>query len=111
MYITILMTIFLISFLYTYLKGKERLKFTRQLFDHSTFLGPINMFMTGFSKLPAQPFYHINDFPELKPLQEHWQTIRLEAIQLQNQIKASTSNNDAGFNTFFKRGWKRFYLT
>src|SRR5574343_325554 len=110
MYAIILVTIFLISLLYTYFRGKERLKLSRQLFDHSTFLGPINMFMKGFSRLPAQPFYAVEDFPELKPLQDNWQIIRDEAVALQNQIKAAQSNNDAGFNTFFKRGWKRFYL-
>ncbi|MEB3767546.1 lipid A hydroxylase LpxO [Acinetobacter sp. MD2] len=110
MYAIILISIFLISLAYTYFRGKERLKFSRQLFDHSTFLGPVNMFMTGFSKLPNQPFFHPDQFPELKSLQDNWQVIRDEALQLQGKIKAAESNNDAGFNTFFKRGWKRFYL-
>jgi len=110
MYAVIIVAVFLVSFLYTYYRGKERLKASRQLFDHSTFLAPVNMFMTGFSKLPNQPFFDVAQFPELKPLQDNWQVIREEAIQLQNQIKASEKNNDAGFNTFFKRGWKRFYL-
>ena len=110
MYAVIIIAIFFISLLYTYLRGKERLKLSRQLFDHSTFLGPINMFMTVFSKLPSQPFYRVEDFPDLKPLQDNWQIIREEALQLQDHIKAAQSNNDAGFNTFFKRGWKRFYL-
>jgi beta-hydroxylase len=48
MYAIIIVTIFVISLLYTYFRGKERLKLSRQLFDHSTFLGPVNMFMTGF---------------------------------------------------------------
>lgn len=110
MYALIILAIFFISFLYTYYRGKERLKVSRQLFDHSTFLAPVNMFMTGFSKLPNQPFFDVKDFPELKPLQDNWEVIREEAIQLQTQIKAAEKNNDAGFNTFFKRGWKRFYL-
>ncbi|AOA58687.1 lipid A hydroxylase LpxO [Acinetobacter larvae] len=110
MYALIIVSIFIISVIYAHSHGKEKLKFSRQLFDHSTFLGPVNMFMTGFSRLPNQPFYSVEDFPELKALQENWQVIRDEALQLQNQIKAAESNNDAGFNTFFKRGWKRFYL-
>lgn len=110
MYAVIIVAVFLLSFLYTYYRGKERLKASRQLFDHSTFLAPVNMFMTGFSKLPNQPFFDVAQFPELKPLQDNWQVIREEAIQLQSQIKAAEKNNDAGFNTFFKRGWKRFYL-
>jgi beta-hydroxylase len=100
MYAVIIVAVFLVSFLYTYYRGKERLKASRQLFDHSTFLAPVNMFMTGFSKLPNQPFFDVAQFPELKPLQDNWQVIREEAIQLQNQIKASEKNNDAGFNTF-----------
>ncbi len=110
MYAIIIISIFVISLLYAHLRGKERLKLSRQLFDHSTFLGPVNMFMTGFSRLPNTPYFDLEQFPELQPLQDHWEEIREEALQLQNQIKAAESNNDAGFNTFFKRGWKRFYL-
>ena len=110
MYAIIILIVFIISFFYAYLRGKERLKFSRQLFDHSTFLAPVNIFMTGLSKLPNRPFFDTHDFPELKPLQDNWQSIREEALQLQNHIKAADKNNDAGFNTFFKRGWKRFHL-
>lgn len=73
MYAVIIVAVFLLSFLYTYYRGKERLKASRQLFDHSTFLAPVNMFMTGFSKLPNQPFFDVAQFPELKPLQDNWQ--------------------------------------
>ncbi len=110
MYALIIISIFVISLLYAHFRGKERLKFSRQFFDHSTFLGPVNMFMTGFSRLPNSAYFDLEQFPELKPLQDHWQDIRDEALQLQHHIKAAESNNDAGFNTFFKRGWKRFYL-
>jgi hypothetical protein len=33
---------------------KEKQTLSRQLFDHSTFMAPINMFMTAFSSLPAR---------------------------------------------------------
>ena len=110
MYALIILTIFITSVLYAHNRGNVRLKLSRQLFDHSTFFGPVNMFMTGFSKLPNQPFYDIEQFPELKPLQENWEIIREEAINLQNNIKAAEKDDDVGFHTFFKRGWKRFYL-
>ena len=110
MYALAVIIIFILSLLYAHLRGKEKLKISRQFFDHSTFLGPVNMFMTGFSRLPNQAFFDPKSFPELQPLQDNWQMIRDEALLLQNQIKAAESNNDAGFNTFFKRGWKRFYL-
>ncbi|MDI5419160.1 hypothetical protein MJI12_26215, partial [Salmonella enterica subsp. enterica serovar Kentucky] len=39
-------------------RGVEKQKLSRQLFDHSTFMAPINMFMTRFSTLPAkQPYF------------------------------------------------------
>lgn len=98
--------------LYMHLRGTVRHKAMRQLFDHSTFTAPINVFMLAFSKVPRTPYLPTNTFPELAPLQEHWQEIREEAVNLQKnmQIKAAANNDDAGFNSFFKTGWKRFYL-
>lgn len=110
MYALIILSIFVVSLIYAHLRGKEKLKLSRQLFDHSTFLAPINMLMTSASKYPNQAFYDIRQFPELFPLEQHWQDIRAEALALDLHIKAAQNHNDAGFNTFFKRGWKRFYL-
>ncbi|RWR01335.1 aspartyl beta-hydroxylase [[Pantoea] beijingensis] len=107
----IILGIFIISVLYAHSRGKEKQKLSRQLFDHSTFIAPINMFMTAFSTLPSkQPYFDTKDFPELQIITDNWQTIRDEAVRLQGHIKAAQGHNDAGFNTFFKRGWKRFYL-
>ncbi|PRD17142.1 lipid A hydroxylase LpxO [Pantoea coffeiphila] len=107
----IIIGIFVISVIYAHSRGAEKQKFSRQLFDHSTFMAPVNMFMTGFSKLPAkQPYFDPAEFPELQQITDNWQAIRQEALQLQDHIKASQTQQDAGFNTFFKRGWKRFYL-
>ncbi|MDI8978099.1 aspartyl/asparaginyl beta-hydroxylase domain-containing protein, partial [Salmonella enterica subsp. enterica serovar Lubbock] len=41
------------SVIYAHSRGVEKQKLSRQLFDHSTFMAPINMFMTRFSTLPA----------------------------------------------------------
>lgn len=98
----IIIGIFIISVIYAHSRGVEKQRLSRQLFDHSTFMAPINMFMTGFSTLPArQPYFPPEDFPELRQLTENWQVIREEALRLQDHIKAAQSNNDAGFNTFF----------
>lgn len=111
MFAAIIIGIFIISVIYAHSRGVEKQKLSRQLFDHSTFMAPINMFMTHFSTLPAkQPYFDTEVFPELRNLTENWQAIREEALRLQHHIKAAQANNDAGFNTFFKRGWKRFYL-
>jgi beta-hydroxylase len=101
-----------LSVLHIHFRGKVRLPFGRQLFDHSSFMAPINMFMHLFSKVPSTPYIPVREFPELAVLQENWPTIREEGLRLieMKKIKASEENNDAGFNSFFKTGWKRFYL-
>jgi len=103
---------FIISVLHIHFRGRVRLPFRRQIFDHSSFMAPINIFMHKFSKVPATPFVPVSEFPELARLQENWPIIRAEAENLLalKKIKAAEQNNDAGFNSFFKNGWKRFYL-
>ena len=101
MFAVIIIGIFIISVIYAHSRGKEKQTLSRQLFDHSTFMAPINMFMTAFSSLPAgQPFFETERFPELNKLTENWLVIREEALRLQHHIKAAENNNDAGFNTF-----------
>jgi beta-hydroxylase len=104
--------IYIIAVAYTQFRGKVRLKFFRQLVNHSTFIAPINALMYLFSGVPTKPFLDTADFPELKVLRDNWQVIRAEAQQLVElgYIKAAERNNDLGFNSFFKRGWKRFYI-
>ena len=108
----IILYIYIISVAYTQFRGKVRLKFLRQVVNHSTLMAPINALMYLFSAVPNQPFFDLKQFPELSTLRENWQTIRDEARHLvaQGYIKASENNDDMGFNSFFKRGWKRFYL-
>jgi beta-hydroxylase len=102
----------ILSVLHIHFRGKVRLPFGRQLFDHSSFMAPINIFMHLFSRVPSTPYIPVREFPELDVLQQNWETIREEALHLValQKIKASEENNDAGFNSFFKTGWKRFYL-
>jgi beta-hydroxylase len=102
----------ILSVLHIHFRGKVRLPFGRQLFDHSSFMAPINIFMHLFSRVPSTPYIPVREFPELDVLQQNWEVIREEALNLValQKIKASEENNDAGFNSFFKTGWKRFYL-
>ena len=98
--------------LYVHFRGKVRHKFTRQLTDHSTFMAPYNAMIYLFSKVPNKPILDQKDFPELEALRSNWQTIREEAKKLYEggHIQIAKNYNDLAFNTFFKRGWKRFYL-
>jgi beta-hydroxylase len=103
---------FVLSTIYIHYRGRVRLGFWRQLSDHSTFMAPINCFMYLFSKVPARPYLPLEDFPELERLTANWQNIRSEAERMfdTGDIKASDRYDDLGFNSFFKTGWKRFYL-
>jgi beta-hydroxylase len=100
------------SGLYIHYRGRDRMKFRRQVTDHSTFLAPYNCLVYLFSGMPAKPILEVGDFPELRPLRDNWQTIRDEAVALYQggHIRASDRHDDLGFNTFFRKGWKRFYL-
>jgi len=104
--------VFLFATLYVHFRGKERRPLLRQIGDHNTIIAPYNVFMYWFSAVPAKPILEVSQFPELAVLRDNWQTIRDEALQLvqQGQINAATGHNDLGFNSFFKTGWKRFYL-
>lgn len=108
----IIITLFVLSVAYIHLRGRVRHKLARQLSDHSTLLAPINSLLYLCSRLPAKAYLSTAEFPDLAPLQAHWREIREEGLALmrQGQIKRSEQFNDVGFNSFFKTGWKRFYL-
>jgi beta-hydroxylase len=97
---------------YVHMRGRVRLRPWRQMTDHSTFLAPLNVLFYACSRVSARPYAPVEAFPELAPLAAHWQTIRAEALALREaqRIRASDQFNDVGFNSFFRRGWKRFYL-
>ncbi len=108
----VFLAVFTVSVLYVHFRGKVRLPFLRQLFNHSSILAPVNAFLYLFSAVPPRPFLDPRGRPELELFRTHWKEIRDEALQLSSQghIQAALKNNDAGFNSFFKEGWKRFYL-
>jgi len=97
---------------YVHFRGHERLRFGRQVFDHSTFIAPYNVLMYAFSGVPNKPVLPVEQFPELKTLSDNWQTIRDEGLRLFDDgfLRDAVKNNDWGFYSFFKSGWKRFYL-
>lgn len=108
----LIVAIFVVSTMYVHFRGRIRLGFWRQLTDHSSFMAPINCFFYLFSKVPSRPYLEVAHVADLKLLMDNWQVIRDEAAQLYSQggIKASDRYDDAGFNSFFKTGWTRFYL-
>jgi beta-hydroxylase len=103
---------FLASAAFVHFRGQVRHKFTRQLTDHSTFLAPYNALVYLFSRVPSRPFLAESDLPELATLTANWATIRDEGMRLldDGMVRAAEGYNDLGFNSFFRTGWKRFYL-
>ena len=106
----LILLIFASSILYLQFRGKVRHRWLKQIFDHSALLAPLNVGMYLLSRVPTRPYIKTGDFPGLERLDQHWEEILAEAMQLDQRIKAPQNNDDAGFNSFFKEGWKRFYL-
>jgi len=104
--------LYVLSVLYVHLRGRTRLRFARQLFDHSGLFAPYNVLMYAFSAVPGKPILDRPKFPHLDPLRDAWRDIREEALHLfdEGYIRAAEKHNDASFGSFFKEGWKRFYL-
>ena len=104
--------IWLAAILFAHFRGRVKLPLGRQMLDHSVLLAPINAFMVLASRVPPTPYLTTSEIAELKVLDDNWETIREEAVQMAElrRIKAADTHNDIGFNSFFKYGWKRFYL-
>jgi beta-hydroxylase len=108
----VVLYLFIASAVYVHYRGRVRHGFFRQLTDHSSLMAPYNALMYLFSAVPNRPYVDVARFPDLAPLSENWQTIRGEALHLfgEGRIRAAATYNDLGFNSFFKTGWKRFYV-
>ncbi|SFY09694.1 beta-hydroxylase [Azotobacter vinelandii] len=108
----LILAVLVFSVGYVHLRGRVRHKLTRQITDHSSFLAPLNTLLYLTSSVPNRPYLSPDEFPEMKRFQDNWESIREEALALfqAGEIKRSDTYNDAGFNSFFKSGWKRFYL-
>lgn len=80
---------------------------------------PLNCVLYLFTQRRARrPIMDLGRFRELDRIQDNWRTIRDEALGLyRQQLFEQTSNPDAnafydiGFRTFYKYGWRKFYLT
>lgn len=104
--------VFVAAALHAHLRGRVRFGLLRALTDYTVLIAPFNSLMVLFSRVGTQPYIDPKRFPELQVLQDNWQTIRDEALRLNDEghIKAAGAYNDIGFNSFFRTGWKRFYL-
>jgi beta-hydroxylase len=112
MLLSIIIAAWLACILVVHFRGKVRHGFWGQVFDHSGLLAPVNVFLYAFSAVPNKPFLPLSCFPELEPLRQHADVIRAEGLALMAhaRMRSPDGQDDAGFNSFAKSGWKRFYL-
>ena len=108
----VIFLVYLVAILEMHFRGRVRFPAHRQLLTHTNYLAPFNLVMNVFSLLPNRPILNQEDIPELELLKSNWEVIRDEALSVSEtgQIKKSEKLDDAGFNSFFKFGWTRFYL-
>jgi beta-hydroxylase len=79
---------------------------------------PLNCMLYAFTEKRARRvFMDLAEFPELAPIKQNWQLIRDEAVQLYEHgyFNRTTETGtgayfDVGFRTFYKYGWRKFYL-
>jgi beta-hydroxylase len=107
-----IVALYLACILVVHYRGRVRHSFWGQVFDHSGLLAPVNVFLYAFSAVPNKPYISQDRFPELKALRDNAAVIREEGLALMAhaRMKAPDQKDDAGFNSFAKAGWKRFYL-
>jgi beta-hydroxylase len=108
----VVLAAFVMMALYAHMRGRTHLKFYREIFGPATLMSPINVPIYLSSAVPSTPFLSLDAVPGLRFLEQHWQELREEVLKLytQGEIRSSEVYDDAGFNSFFRHGWKRFYL-
>lgn len=104
--------IYIIAVVHMHYRGEVRFSAARQAITHTNYLAPYNLLVDLCSSLPSRPILDVNDIKDLHILRDHWQTIRDEALRLaaDGAIKSADGKIDIGFDSFFRRGWTRFYL-
>ncbi len=107
-----LAVVYLAAVLFVHLRGRIRLRFERQLTEHSGLFAPLNVWMYLFSAVPKDPLLPASDFPQLGILKENWKTIREEALAVyaEGKVDYNADQHDLAFVSFKKLGWKRFHM-
>ncbi|MCB9073612.1 MAG: aspartyl/asparaginyl beta-hydroxylase domain-containing protein [Bdellovibrionaceae bacterium] len=108
------------SLLYVYkYRGKARFdSFNEYVRKGWPIFSPLNCLLYMFTeKRASKPIMDVRQFPELKNIQDNWQTIKKEVMNLHEKgyfemtkKPDAGSYYDLGFRTFYKYGWSKFYL-
>lgn len=109
------------SVFYVYrLRGNERYAgFKEYVRKGWPIFSPLNCLLYLFTQSRARrPIVDLERFPELEPIRRNWRTIADEAKAVRDRQcfedtadPESSAYYDLGFRTFYKYGWRKFYLT
>jgi beta-hydroxylase len=94
------------------LRGREKLRFARTMGDLGTYAWPYNALVYLTSRTPNRPYLPEWDFPEMQVIKDNWRVLRDEALKLRSEgaVHGSIGDQDIAFSSFYRRGWKSFYI-
>ena len=109
----LLLYVFVASVLCVHLRGRVRHRFYRQLTDYSTLHGAVQRVDVCVLGGAESSVHLARSFPAARAarrqLAERSATRRC-ACSRRSHPRAPPATHDLGFNSFFRRGWKRFYV-
>lgn len=109
--LTVIFLTYVGSLVFVRLRNRVHLPFGRQLTDFSTFMVPFNIPAYLLSRIStAARLPPVETFPQLKLLQDNWETIRDEALALYGQGHIAIKNDLPGSSFYKDNRWKSFYL-
>lgn len=110
----------LLAMTYVYrFRGHARYDSLRQYLRKSwpVFALPNALLYLSTKRRARGPYVNVDTYRYLPVLSHHWQTIRDEALALQQEggfdparQEGTPASYDVGFRTFYKHGWSRYYL-
>lgn len=103
-------SVYVFCIVFVRLRNRETFDLKRQLTDFSTFMVPFNIPAYLLSKVPTTHRVDRRYFPELEIIEQNWETIRDEALELY-QHGCITAKDDLPASSFYKDNrWTSFYL-
>jgi len=118
---SVIFAAYTISIIYIYkYRGNERYaSFGEYIRKGWPIFAPFNCFLYTQTKAEGRkPILSGDFYDDLKVIRENWETIRDEAVALNEDKVFATAHDpdsaahyDIGFRTFYKRGWSKFYIS
>jgi beta-hydroxylase len=118
MFILFVFAVMTMSYAYAY-RGQARFEgFNEYLRKGWPIFTPFNCMLYMLTQRRAKAsIIDLKKFPELNVLQENWEVMRDEIVELHKGNYLELTNDDTskayydiGFRTFYKYGWRKFYL-